>query len=98
MDPTIAVTSSINAPPNGPISLWQGVTDSANRIAPQRLPPKKACPTGQESELPQLFLLSHGKMGTRHHKNLEGAQTNPPDAFDGHPEVPESGAHSEGSK
>ena len=34
-DPTITVTSSMNAPPNGLVFLMQGVTDSANRIVLQ---------------------------------------------------------------
>ena len=39
----------MNAPPNGPILLWQGVTDSTNETTPQRLPPKNVRPTGKKA-------------------------------------------------
>jgi len=58
----------------------------------------KGVPNGQEDEPSQLFLPLQGRAGTRHHKNLEGVQADPPDGFDGRPRVPESGTPSRGSK
>ena len=63
------VTSSINAPPNGSISLWQGVADSANGPALQRLPPKKVLPTGKKanchnSSFRRKVRWAHATIGT----------------------------------